>query len=971
MGEIIMGKKVVLFFSFVFGLLLLVSCNDKSFTVTFDLNGGVSNSADLIKEVKEGSLVSPIDSPTKDGYTFLYWSLDDAMWDLDVNKVSKNITLIAVYKENEYIVSFNTIGGTPIVEEQKVVHGQKAIRPNDITLEGNKFLGWYYEDVLYDFDTLVTNNLTLTAKWEKEVYTVTFDLNGGIGEDFLEMVTYNELVEEPANPTKEISLFLGWYYEGRKWDFNSPVKGDMSLKARWSIYYDIAKNNLEEYYKDTLGSDLFRPLEDLELIKEINGLPITWTSSNITYVSNEGVITLPEVGEGAISITLTASLTSSYYIDFKFEVLNYNPEEPPTFTFTEDYEDIVKVNWNKSFDHLKGVKVVDNYDGDITNNIVLDNVIDTTNYGLQTVSLSITNSFGKTSTHERVIDVIWDYEVTFIGHAGSYYGLMNSYDAIMYAIEVLKYQAVEVDLKQTKDGVFVLCHDDTFGGYTLAQTNWDVLKDVKITQNRASGIPGSNGSVTKSPYTTGLITLEEFLEICKTHNVDAVIELKHSPGINNGDQSRMPALMDLIEDKQMLNNVVLLSSQQNCLIWTRDNGYEDVTCQFLVTTMESQTFLDRCIEYNLDISANISQSNSDEWIARYKANGIKVAVYTFNQYQDYNVIQQWIDKGVDYVTTDWHIMSELNLKEIDNEPKETFKVTFKDYDGKVLKVSDVEEGSSALEPTGFDRLGYEFTGWSESILNVTSNLTVTATYQIKTYTITYDANVYTTELVSFTNKEEFINEFYNDFYSWLLNYGKDLEGITVSGNAVKVNLNDQEVTINDANELKAVDIYVFEKTFANFIYKPFNRVSNEAVLMEESLAYFLNTSPYKIKYETLDAWFLGAMVNNYTGYDRGYNQASSGRVQIMFRFQQWQKGTSIAQFNTLPLKTIIITEPDFNYQLPSEPKTYTVIDEILLPSATGDKEFLGWYLDSNLTVPITKIELGTTENIKVYAKWED
>jgi len=109
MGEIIMGKKVVLFFSFVIGLLLLVSCSDKSFTVTFDLNGGVSNSADLIKEVKEGSLVSPIDSPTKDGYTFLYWSLDDAMWDLDVNKVSKNITLIAVYKENEYIVSFNCI----------------------------------------------------------------------------------------------------------------------------------------------------------------------------------------------------------------------------------------------------------------------------------------------------------------------------------------------------------------------------------------------------------------------------------------------------------------------------------------------------------------------------------------------------------------------------------------------------------------------------------------------------------------------------------------------------------------------------------------------------------------------------------------------------------------------------------------------------------------------------------------------
>lgn len=963
-----MEKRKLAIFSIIFLVMLLVSCG-KSFNVDFDLDGGTSETIINTQKVKDGDLLEKPINPTKENHTFLGWIIDGEFWDFENDKVRKDIKLKAFWEINEYIVLFNSLEGVPTPPQQIIAIGEKASKPENPELEGNEFLGWYLGDELFDFNNDITENINLIAKWEKEVYTVTFlfEEEGDILE--IQQQTYGNKISLIEEPEREYATFLGWYYEGKKWNFDNPIKSDMVLFAKWNIYYEMYLNDLEEYYKDTLGSFNFRPLEDVLLIDKIKGMEIAWSSSDADYFTNDGEVILPEKGTPAVKIYLKASITPAYYIIFSFEILNYDPEEPPSFTLTEEYEEIITVNFNKTYNPLKGVKVIDAFDGDITNQIVVENVVDTTNYGMHAVALTITNSFGKTNTLTRQIEVIWNYDVTFIGHAGSYYGLMNSEEAVLYAIEVLKYQAVEVDLKQTKDGVFVLSHDDTFGGYTIASTNWSTLKNVTVTASRNAGIPAQNGSVTGSPYTTGLLTLERFLQICKTHNVKAVIELKSSPGITNTNQSRMQAFIDVVEANDMINNIILLGSQYNALIWTRNNGYEFIPCQYLVNSMESQTFLDRCINNNLDISVNISYDNSNQWIAKYKANGLKVAVYTFNQYQDYNVIQSWIDKGVDYVTTDWHIMSNLNLPETDNEPKETFTVTFKDYDGTILKTVITEEGSPAIEPTNMTRLGYTFIGWSESVTAVIKNLTVTAIYEINTYTITYNPNVYGTELASFTNKTAFVNEFYNDFYEWLLDYGKDLNSITVSGNKITINLNGVNKTVNNVSELKAVDIYDFEKTFGTLIYKPFNRLSNDPVVMDESNKYFLNTSPYKLKYEPLDAWFLNAMVNEYTTYDRGYNQASGGRVQIMFRFHQWQQGTSIAQFNTLPKKNIVTDEPDFNYELPTTNKTYTVNDDFNLPLATGEKVFLGWYLDSDCTISITKIQLNSTGNITVYAKW--
>ena len=70
-------------------------------------------------------------------------------------------------------------------------------------------------------------------------------------------------------------------------------------------------------------------------------------------------------------------------------------------------------------------------------------------------------------------------------------------------------------------------------------------------------------------------------------------------------------------------------------------------------------------------------------------------------------------------------------------PVTTFTVTFKDWNGTVLKTQTVYQTGSATAPANPTRTGYTFTGWDRAFNNVTSNLTVNAVYSINTYTVTF------------------------------------------------------------------------------------------------------------------------------------------------------------------------------------------------------------------------------------------
>ena len=63
----------------------------------------------------------------------------------------------------EFTVSFDSNGGSTVTD-QKVLNAP-AVKPADPTKDGYDFAGWYLVDTLYAFDTNVTENITLTAKW--------------------------------------------------------------------------------------------------------------------------------------------------------------------------------------------------------------------------------------------------------------------------------------------------------------------------------------------------------------------------------------------------------------------------------------------------------------------------------------------------------------------------------------------------------------------------------------------------------------------------------------------------------------------------------------------------------------------------------------------------------------------------------------------------------------------------------------
>jgi len=66
-----------------------------------------------------------------------------------------------------------------------------------------------------------------------------------------------------------------------------------------------------------------------------------------------------------------------------------------------------------------------------------------------------------------------------------------------------------------------------------------------------------------------------------------------------------------------------------------------------------------------------------------------------------------------------------------------YTVTFKDWDGILIQTQMVAYGGSATPPSNPIRIGYTFTGWSGDYTYVTSNVTITATYTINYYTVTF------------------------------------------------------------------------------------------------------------------------------------------------------------------------------------------------------------------------------------------
>lgn len=138
----------------------------KEFTVTFDTCGG-----DKMNSITT-SIISSEPIPTRYGYTFLGWYLQNTYIDKVTfpYEVTQNITLYAKWEKNTYNVHFELNGGEGVSDSKVSVINEEPIP----TREGYTFLGWYFDSNFINkvtFPYEVTQNITLYAKWNENLPT--------------------------------------------------------------------------------------------------------------------------------------------------------------------------------------------------------------------------------------------------------------------------------------------------------------------------------------------------------------------------------------------------------------------------------------------------------------------------------------------------------------------------------------------------------------------------------------------------------------------------------------------------------------------------------------------------------------------------------------------------------------------------------------------------------------------------------
>lgn len=194
-----------------------------------------------------------------------------------------------------YTVTFQSEGGSEVASQIRA--NTPADRPADPTKEGYTFIGWYNGESEWNFADAVTEALTLTAKWQLNQYTITFDTAGGSEVPSITQ-DYGTAITAPANPTKTGYTFAGW-------DKTIPTAmpaENMTITARWQVnQYTIT------FKPENGGQDI--------VIKQDYGTAITTpanpTKTGYTFAGWDKTIpsTMP-----AENITLTARWTENRVI---------------------------------------------------------------------------------------------------------------------------------------------------------------------------------------------------------------------------------------------------------------------------------------------------------------------------------------------------------------------------------------------------------------------------------------------------------------------------------------------------------------------------------------------------------------------------------------------------------------------------------------------------------------------------------
>lgn len=214
-------------------------------TYTAGINGSITGS--ISQTVDYDGSTSQVTAVSNPGYHFVNWTKGGVTVGTNAVRSDSNVTAATSYTANfaisQYTISFNSNGGSAVISQTKD-YGEKFTEPTTPIRTGYTLVGWYSDAGLtsaYDFNTSVSGNISLFAKWNINSYTIstTVDPSGSGTITGGGTYTFGTSVTLTATP-EAANKFVNWTDDtGRVLSINPIYKltatNNITLKAKFAV----------------------------------------------------------------------------------------------------------------------------------------------------------------------------------------------------------------------------------------------------------------------------------------------------------------------------------------------------------------------------------------------------------------------------------------------------------------------------------------------------------------------------------------------------------------------------------------------------------------------------------------------------------------------------------------------------------------------------------------------------------------
>lgn len=297
------------------------------YTLTYESNGGTEYPAE---RYASNAVVSMSKTPDRQGYGFDGWYSNKELTNKVASvKMTKNMTVYAKWSEHTHTVTFDagtgkddpTLTGLPqpisVLDGGKLLDYPQANQKPDRALH-SFILGWWKDPACtehYYFDTPVTEDITIYAKWADPI-NVIFDSEGGTPAQQTQLVkAHGGVISEPKAPSRNGYKLTGWSTNFVELYASSSKEEYRALAAQ----YDAAMDALQQKYQDgEIDSEAYQ--NQMKQLDDEYGakFPVTFPDNQLAEITYD---------TGNTEITLHAQWTAD-------DTDSTDPIPDPTYTVT-------------------------------------------------------------------------------------------------------------------------------------------------------------------------------------------------------------------------------------------------------------------------------------------------------------------------------------------------------------------------------------------------------------------------------------------------------------------------------------------------------------------------------------------------------------------------------------------------------------------------------------------------------------